>query len=166
MSGDVVYAGQLGSAAGSPGAWQAAFGSEIDSLAAGDYELSSLIIDPTSGNTPNLMLEMTVSVALGALIMSAASPALDFYLQPLNQDGTTYGDGTASGTVLPSPSAYFGSLTWQTTSTSATATLSVKFEREVPATKFKLGVVNNLGNALASSGNTIQIALNTVNLNG
>ena len=158
MSNTVVWDVALGTA---PATWQAAFGAELNSLASGSYALSSLIIDNTSG----LLTDGWLSLALGAVAPSAAAANLAFYMQPLNQDGTTYGDGVASGTVLP-VSGYIGSIGWPTSSTAATQTQSMKIEREIPPTKFKLGVVNNLGSALAASGNTIAIALNALNLNG
>lgn len=158
MSGTAIWDVALGTA---PANWQAAFGTEINSLASGSYALSSIIIDNTSG----LLTDGWLSVALGSVAPSAAGASLAFYLQALNQDGTTYGDGVASGTVLP-VSGYLGSIGWPTSSTAATQTQSMKIEREIPPTKFKLGVVNNLGSALAASGNTISLALNKLNLNG
>lgn len=158
MSNTLIWDVALGT---SPATWQAAFGTEINSLASGSYALSSVIIDNTSG----LLTDGTISVALGSVAPSAAAASLAFFLQPLNQDGTTYGDGIASGTVTP-VSGYIGSLSWPTSSTAAAQTGSFKVAIEIPPTKFKLGVVNNLGSALAASGNTISIALNKLNLNG
>ena len=158
MSNIATWQAALGTA---PANWQAAFGTELDSLASGSYALSSIIID----NTTLLYTDGTISVALGAVAPSAAGANLAFFLQPLNQDGTTYGDGIASGTVLP-VSGYVGSITWPTSATAAAQTQSLKIASDLPPTKFKLGVVNNLGSALAASGNTISIALNALNLNG
>ncbi len=158
MSDTLIWDAPLGTA---PATWQAAFGTEINSLASGSYALSSVIIDNTSG----LLTDGTISVALGSVAPSAAAASLAFFLQPLNQDGTTYGDGIASGTVTP-VSGYIGSLSWPTSSTAAAQTGSFKIGIEIPPTKFKLGVVNNLGSALAASGNTIALALNKLNLNG
>ena len=158
MSNTLIWDVALGTA---PATWQAAFGTEIDSLASGSYALSSVIIDNTSG----LLTDGWLSVSLGAVAPSAALAYLAFYLQQLNQDGTTYGDGVASGTVLPM-SGWIGNIMWPTSSTAAAQTNSIKIERTIPPTKFKLGVVNQLGSALAASGNTIAIALNKLNLNG
>ena len=158
MSGTAIWDVALGTA---PANWQAAFGTESNSLASGSYALSSIIIDNTSG----LLTDGWISMALGSVAPSAAGASLVFCLQQLNQDGTTYGDGIASGTVTP-VSGYIGSLSWPTSSTAAAQTGSFKVGIEIPPTKFKLGVVNNLGSALAASGNTIAIALNKLNLNG
>ena len=158
MSNIAIWDAPLGT---SPANWQPAFGTEINSLAAGGYELSSIILD----NTTLLYTAGTISVALGSVAPSASAPSLDFYLQPLNQDGTTYGDGIASGTVIP-VSGYVGSIAWPSSATAATQTGSLTIATDLPPTKFKLGVVNSLGSALAASGNTISIALNALNLNG
>ncbi len=158
MSGTAIWDVALGTA---PANWQAAFGTEINSLASGSYALSSIIIDNTSG----LLTDGWLSVALGSVAPSAAGASLAFYLQALNQDGTTYGDGVASGTVLP-VSGYIGSMTWPTSSTASVLTQSLKLQIEIPPTKFKLGVANSLGSALAASANVISIALNAINLNG
>lgn len=158
MSDTLIWDAPLGTA---PATWQAAFGTEINSLASGSYALSSVIIDNTSG----LLTDGTISLALGSVAPSAAAASLAFFIQPLNQDGSTYGDGIASGTVLP-VSGYVGSLSWPTSATAAAQTGSFKVGIEIPPTKFKLGVVNQLGSALAASGNTISLALNKLNLNG
>jgi hypothetical protein len=158
MSNTLIWYAPLGT---TPATWQAAFGTEIDSLASGSYALSSIIIDNTSG----LLTDGWISMALGSVAPSAATANLEFFLQQLNQDGSTYGDGIASGTVLP-VSGYIGSISWPTSSTAAAQTGTFKIGIEIPPNNFKLGVVNNLGSALAASGNTIAIALNKLNLNG
>ena len=158
MSNTVVWDVALGT---TPATWQAAFGTELDSLASGSYALGSVVIDNTSG----LLTDGWLSVALGSVAPSASAANLALFIQPLNQDGTTYGDGIASGTVLP-VSGYIGSLSWPTNATAAAQTGFMRISTEIPPTKFKLGVVNNLGSALAASGNTIAIALNKFNLNG
>jgi hypothetical protein len=145
----------------SPANWQSAFGTEINSLAAGSYALSSVILSNTSG----LLTDFWISVALGSVATGTGAPNLAFYLQPLNQDGTTYGDGYASGTIIP-VQGYIGAIGWPASQAAAALTGQVKIPSELPPNSFKLGVVNNLGNALAASGNTIAIAFNAFNLNG
>lgn len=142
--------------------YASAFGTEINSLASGDFGLSSVIVD----NSTNLYTDGWISAALGAVATGAGSPSLDFYLLPLNQDGSTYGDGTPSGTTAPGPGYYIGSITWPASVASAAQTGSMKIPSILPPTKFKLGVVNNIGNALAASGNTISFASDKFNLNG
>ena len=158
MSAKAIWSQALGTA---PSAWAAAFGTEINSLAAGSFALSSVILD----NTTNLFTDGWLSAALGAVATGTGAPSLDFYLLPLNQDGTTYGDGTVSGTVLPAAGYYIGSMTWAPSLASAAQTGQFKIASILPPNKFKLGVVNNIGNALAAS-NTISFASDQFNLNG
>lgn len=159
MSNIAIYDAPLGT---SPAAWASAFGTEINSLAAGSVAVSSVIID----NTTNLFPFLWISCALGAVATGTGSPNLAFYLLPLNQDGTTYGDGTVSGTVLPGGGYYIGSITWAASLASAAQTGQLQVSPDIPPNKFKLAVVNNIGNALNASGNTISIATDAMNLNG
>ncbi len=158
MANTAIWQVALGTA---PANWQPAFGTEINSLASGAYTPGSIILDNTGG----LLTDGTISVSLGSVAPSASGANIAFFLQQLNQDLSTYGDGIGAGTVIP-VSGYIGSMTWPTSSTAAVLTQSLKLQIEIPPTKFKLGVVNNLGSALAASGNVISIALNAINLNG
>ena len=159
MSNVATWLNPLGT---SPSSWTAAFGTEINSLAAGSVAVSSVILS----NTTNLYTDAWISLALGAVATGAGSPNLAFYLLPLNQDGTTYGDGTVSGTVAPGSGYYIGSIAWAPSLASAVQTGQMKVGIELPPNNFKLAVVNNIGNALAASGNVIAIATDTLNLNG
>ena len=159
MSNIAIWESALGT---SPANWQAAFGTEINSLAAGSVAVSSVILS----NTTNLLTDAWISLALGSVATGTGTPNLAFYLLPLNQDGTTYGDGTVSGTVLPGAQYYIGSVDWAASLAAAVQTGSFKVSMEMPPTNFKLAVVNNIGNALAASGNTIALAFNALNLNG
>ena len=159
VSNIAIWNSPLGTA---PSAWAAAFGTEINSLAAGSVAVSSIIID----NTVNLFTDAWISVSLGSVATGTGTPNLAFYLLPLNQDGTTYGDGTVSGTVLPGGNQYIASIDWEASLAAAVQTQQVKVPFDIPPNKFKLAVVNNIGNALAASGNTIAIATDALNLNG
>ena len=154
MSGTLIWNSAL--------SWNSAFGTEINSLAAGSTAVSSVVID----NTTNLFTDGWVSCSLGTLATGTGAPSLDFYLLPLNQDGTTYGDGTVSGTTVPSGAYYVGSITWNASLASGTRVGAIKLSPIIPPTKFVLAVVNNAGNALAASGNVIDYALDKFNLNG
>ncbi len=135
---------------------------ELDSLAAGSCAVASAAYD----NTTNLYTDGWVSCSLPTLATGTGAPSLDVYLLPLNQDGTTYGDGTASGTAAPGSAYYVGSITWQPSLASGTQVGSIQLPTGIPPTKFKLAVVNNIGNALAASGNIVAIAPDKLNLNG
>lgn len=142
--------------------WASAFGSEINSLASGSCAVSSTVLD----NTTSLYTDGWVSVSLGSLATGTGAPSLDFYMLPLNQDGTTYGDGTASGSTAPAPAYYVGSITWNASLASGTQVGQLKLVGIIPPAKFKLAAVNNTGNALAASGNTVSFASDKFNLNG
>ena len=137
-------------------------GADLNSLAAGSCAVSSTVYD----NTTNLYTDAWVSCSLPTLATGTGAPSLAVYLLPLNQDGTTYGDGTASGTTAPSAAYYVGSITWEPSLASATQVGSIQISTGIPPTKFKLAVVNNIGNALAASGNVVAIAPDKLNLNG
>ena len=142
--------------------YAAALTTELNSLAAGSCAVAAADYD----NTTNLYTDGWVSVALPTLATGAGAPSLDLYLLPLNQDATTYGDGTVSGTVSPSGAYYVGSITWQPSLASGTQVGSIQLPNGLPPTKFKLAVVNNIGNALAASGNVVTLAPDKLNLNG
>ncbi|MDE1988994.1 MAG: hypothetical protein KGI82_00870, partial [Betaproteobacteria bacterium] len=97
-------------------------GADLDSLAAGSCAVSSTIYD----NTASLYTDAWVSCSLPTLATGTGAPSLDVYLLPLNQDGTTYGDGTASGTVAPSGAYYVGSITWAASLASGTRVGSIQ----------------------------------------
>ena len=156
MSGKAIWNAALTYAA------QFNAGADLNSLAAGSCAVSSTVYD----NTANLYTDAWVSCSLPTIATGTGAPSLDLYLLPLNQDGTTYGDGTASGTVAPSVTYYVGSITWQPSLASGTQVGSIQLPTGMPPTKFKLAVVNNIGNALASSGNVVAIAPDNLNLNG
>ncbi len=70
---------------------------ELNSLANGSVAVAATAID----NTTNLYTDGWVSVSLPTVATGTGAPGMSIYLLPLNDDGTTYGDGTASATVLP-----------------------------------------------------------------
>jgi len=142
--------------------YTAALTTELDSLAAGSCAVASTAID----NTTALDTDAWISCSLPTVPTGTGSPRLDIYLLPLNEDGTTYGDGTVSGAVAPSAAYYVGSITWDASLASGTQVGSIQIGAGIPPTKFKLAVVNNLGNALAASGNTVSFAPDKINLNG
>ena len=72
-------------------------------------------------------------------------------------------DGAAAADVFICLTA---SITWEPSLASGTQVGSIQLPTGMPPTKFKLAVVNNIGNALASSGNVVAIAPDKLNLNG
>ncbi len=158
MTAKAIWSQPLGTA---PSAWAAAFGAEINSLAAGSTAVSSVVID----NTANLYTDGWVSLSLATLATGPGTPYVGLYLLPLNQDGVTYGDGTVSGTVAPSVGYWVDNITFAPSLASGTRVGS-GYIGQLPPTKFVLAVVNEMGNAFAASGNTISFASDALNLNG
>jgi hypothetical protein len=133
--------------------WGACFaGADLNSLASASSVLSSLAdID----NSSALDMFADISISLGS-ITPAAPNFVGVYLYPVNQDGTSYGDGLFTGgtqsTGVPSPSYFVGSIVLTTTAKVQVGML----ERIVlPPGKFRWLVQNNAGVAFASSSNTI-----------
>lgn len=84
--------------------WGNAFSTEINSIVNGNAILSSVAI----ANGSPLDIFADLSFVAGATITSAAPNYLGFYLYPLNEDGTTYGDGRfGSSAAGPPPGNYF-----------------------------------------------------------
>jgi hypothetical protein len=85
--------------------WTTAFGAEYTSTtcASGSAVASSVVI--TNQTARDMFCDF--SFQLASLIVPAGSPFVGVYLYPLNQDGSTYGDGRfASAAAGPPPSAY------------------------------------------------------------
>lgn len=129
--------------------WGSAFGSEINSLVNTDAVLSSIVI---ANGTP-LDIFADVSIALGSITTTSGAPYIGVYLYPLNQDGSTYGDGRfAAAAVGPPPSQYYvGAIPLIPSVTQVQeGTLSGII---MPPGSFALVLYNLSGATLASSGN-------------
>jgi hypothetical protein len=139
-----------------------AFGTEINSLANGSVAVSTVVV--ANGTPLDVLADVSFSVT--GTTASTGVNYLSFYLLPQNQDGTTYGDGVASGTTAPSTNPYFvGSVTLKNGVTAA-ALVGTLRGITLPPVSFKFAVVNNSGAALAASTNNIKYITYTENLNG
>lgn len=72
--------------------------SDFNSLANGSTVVASSAVDNSSNLDP--YCEVSFVITNGATTTTAAS-RLDLYWLPLNQDASTYGDGSTSGSTLP-----------------------------------------------------------------
>jgi hypothetical protein len=138
--------------AGAVATYTAAFGSEINagSFVNGDSLQSSVVI----ANATNLDMFMDISVSL-ASITTAAPNFVGFSIYPLNQDGSTYGDGRFGSLAagVPAPQLWVGNIIFPVGTQVCVGTL----ERIVlPPTNFVLVLYNQAGATLASSGNVIK----------
>jgi len=130
--------------------WSAAINStELNSLANGNAVLLATQID----NSVAFDMFADFSVALGSAAF--ASPNyIGLYLYPLNQDGTTYGDGRfGTAAAGPPPSNYYmGSIGLVAATQAQEGALTGIV---IPPGKFKIVLYNQGGVALAASANTV-----------
>ena len=130
--------------------WTSCFGAELNSLANGNAVLSSV----TVANATPLDMLADLSISLGSVTTPAGLPYIGVYLYPLNQDGTTYGDGRfASSTNALPPTAYYAGTIPVVPSVAA---VIVGTLRSIPllAGSFRFLLYNAAGVALAASANT------------
>lgn len=142
--------------AGASAGWVSAFGSEINSIVTGNAILSSVIVS----NGSNLDMFMDVSFSLGSITPSG-SPYLGLYLHPLNQDGTTYGDGRFGSSAAGPPAANYqiGFASLVVAAQVQTGEFQLPGRRSpmlIPPGDFKLVLYNVSGVTLAGSANTIK----------
>jgi len=129
--------------------WTAAFGTEINSLASGNAVLSSVSIT----NQTALDIFADISYVAGATVTTVAPNNLAFYLYPLNEDGSTYGDGRFASTAAgPPPSNYFiGSIGFAAAASTTIAGIVTGII--IPPGTFSFLLMNNAGVQLAASSN-------------
>ncbi len=133
-------------------AWgSAGFSTEVNSLANGNAVIAASQID----NSTALDVFADLSVVLGSITTGSGTPYLGFYLYPLNEDGTTYGDGQFGSAVAgPPPSIYLAGNILLPASATGTLKGAVRGIILAPG-KFKFLIFNQAGATLAASGNTI-----------
>ncbi len=143
---------------GTPEAWVDLFGASgasLNSLANNGFALSSEI-----DNTTLLVQYMRVSLRL-ASINPTGTPLIRLYLCELLDDGVTYNRGV-SGTA-PTVSDAAAEKQVHT----GAGTVDHMFRNIwIPPNKFKIVLVNNMGVAIAASGNNCKYSLFPENNNG
>ena len=131
--------------------WGSAFGSEVNSLATGNAILSSVTI--ANGTAKDTYADVSVSIA--SITTGSGAPYLGLYLYPLNQDGSTYGDGRfISAAAGPPLSGYYVGQIPLVPSVTQSQTGAVT-GIVIPPGSFKLVLYNLAGVVLAASSNTI-----------
>ena len=112
---------------------------------------STVIATSAQANATNLYLYGDVSFVLTVGGTTTATSFLSLYILPLNQDGSTYGDGAATGATPPVSTYMVASLGVKSGVTSG-STITGTFRGVVlPPVNFVFAVGNNLGVALNSS---------------
>lgn len=120
----------------------------LNSLASGGGALSTAAI--TNGTTLDVYMDVSWVVTVGGTTL--VSSLMTIYLLPLNQDGTTYGDGYASSTTTQPAAQYaIGSVAPKVgVASGSTVTGMVRNCLLLPG-DFKLAFGNNLGVTLAAT---------------
>jgi len=131
--------------------WGDAFtSSTLNSIANGNSILSDLAI--SNGTPLDIYCDLSMSLASAAFV----SPNfVGFYLYPLNQDGTTYGDGRFGSSAAGNPPGqyFIGTISFPAATQAQTG--SIIRTTLLPGT-FKFVLYNQGGVALASSGNVVK----------
>lgn len=137
--------------AGAVASYAAAFGTELNSLASGSSVLSGTALT----NAANLDVFCDLSISLGSVTPGGGAPYLGFYLLPLNEDGTTYGDGSvgASAAIIPPNPYWVGNILCRP-STTGVITGTVR-GIILPPSAFKFALYNLSGTTLPASGNAV-----------
>jgi len=132
--------------------WTAAFGTEFTTTALpiNDAIASSVVI--TNGTALDMFCDFSVHIAA---MTTTGAPFLGVYLYPLNQDGSTYGDGRFATAAAGPPASNYsvGSIALPVVTT--TATNGSLTQIVIPPGSFKFVIFNGTGtNSTPASGNT------------
>lgn len=159
------YGGDLVSGNADTFPFVAAFGTELNSLAAGSAVMSTIVFDNTgaaNSGTPDLFgnFSFVGALATAAAIVAGNSIGLSFAF--LQGDGVTYGDGRlTAGSALASyipVNDVIGGFGFAINASTATDFWSDLTNVMLVPQKFRLVAVNNMPGALASSGNMIYLS--------
>jgi len=127
---------------------------QMDGLTNGSATAASSAID----NTTNLDLFIDFELALAVQGSSrSAGATCTVYIAPSLDGGSTYPD-ILSSTCESLATFYFDAAT--------TARTLVRINRDIPPGLFKLFLVNNTGQTLNASGNTLRYRTHSINNNG
>lgn len=129
-----------------------AFGTEVNSLANGNSILSSVSI---ANGTP-LDIFANVSASFGSITAGSGAPFIGLFLYPLNEDGTTYGDGRFATTAAGQPPTLYAQQPFPCIAGNTGTVVGTVSRIILPPGTFSFVLWNNSGVALASSGNAIK----------
>jgi hypothetical protein len=121
----------------------------VDSVVNGNAIASSAL-----DNSSNLDMFADLSISLGSITPTGV-PYIGVYVYPLNQDGSTYGDGRfGSSAAGPPPANYLVGMIGLV----ASAGVQVGMARGIllPPGSFKFVLYNQSGVTLAGSSNTVK----------
>jgi hypothetical protein len=130
---------------------------------------ASVAVMPTTANIDNTTnlddyIDVSFSFANGATTTVATS-FFALFLLPLNQDGTTYGDGATTGSTQPGVSYWVTNANTRSGITSGGTLVGTFPTVWLPRKRFILAIANMTGGALNASA-AAAVQYNTTNLNG
>ena len=134
--------------------------SDFNSRANGSFVLATSTID----NSTNLDLEAEFSGQWEVGGTTTAASYLQLWLMPLNRDGSTWGDGTPTGTNLPGAQYCVASGGVRVGITSGNAVFFTFRSIRLPRGTFRWGLSNHMGAALDASA-SFAGEFQTTNLN-
>ena len=136
---------------------------DLNSLATGGGALSTSVIS-NSSYLVDQYADFSFVVTVGGTTTSSSYATL--YLLPLNQDGSTYGDGYASSASAQPAPQYGFTVGVKSGVTSGNTVTGIITGVTLPAGDCKLAFVNNFGVALnATAALTLKYRFYNVNLN-
>jgi hypothetical protein len=144
------------------GTWTSAgfTATDFNSRANGSVVVATTTLDNDSG----LDLEAEVSFSFEVGGTTTAASRFDLYILPLNRDGTTLGDGVATGATLPAGTYWVASCLVRTGVTSGNAVVGTFPRVPLPAADFRFAIANVTGAALDSTA-AAAVEYRTVNRN-
>lgn len=136
--------------------------SDFNSLATGSVVVAASAI--TNSSNLDMLADVSFVVTMGGT--TTAASRFDVYLLPLNQDGSTYGDGVATGSTAPVFTYYVGSMGVKSGVTSGNTVTGTLRAVPLPPGDFKWALLNNTTVALnATASITAKYRAYNENLN-
>jgi hypothetical protein len=138
---------------------------DLASMPNGDSVLSS-VADIANGTNLDMFMDISFALAISSSTI-AAGANVAFWIEYLNQDGTTYGDGQlTSGTQAAKTPTFGPSATFPCVAaaaqTSIVGTVTLQVLRPGP---FRIAMQNNIGFTLTSGTQTVKFETYNINLN-
>jgi hypothetical protein len=133
--------------------WGAICGSEVTttSVASGNAVLCSVSV--TNGTALDIFADFSVNLA--SVTTPAGALWIGVYIYPLNEDGSTYGDGLFGSAAAGPPDASYLGCSIKVTPSVTAAIVGMCRAVVLPPGTFKVVFYNAAGIATASSGNTV-----------
>lgn len=136
--------------------------SDFNSLAVGSVVVAATAI----ANSTGLDLEAEVSFSFEVGATTAATSRFDLYILPLNRDGSTYGDGVATGTTLPAPTYWVTPCLVRTGVTSGNAVVGTFPRVLLTSANFKFAIANQAVALDSTAAAAVEYRTVNRNLNG